>query len=236
MKKIVLSLISILFTISVSAQREITLENSLTGMSSQTKNGKQLNVSFIGNNSFDFGKHISIDLGTNYQLGYSPNISQNELIQKVNLGYNKEHWDLFTTYQYNYSLIREIQADNWIGIGGGVKEKFKWGKASLSYAVIYQSTDFFYLNSKELLRHSLRAKVKVEKKLFSISSEYFYQPGINDIKDFIILGNTKVTILPNKPLSFVAQEVINYRSISDFKLIQNITFGISYKFTKKFEK
>jgi len=235
MRLILLLIISILSTLSLKAQKEISLDNSLTGLSSQTKNGNLFNISFIGNNSFDY-KKISFDLGTNYQLGYSPKLAQNEFIQKVNLGYNKEHWDLFTTYQYNYSLIRGINADNWIGIGGGVKEKYKWGKASLSYAFIYQSTDFFNIDSRQLLRHSLRAKIKIEKKLFSISSEYFYQPSITEIKDYIVMGNTKLTILPGKPLSFVAQDVINYRSISDFKMIHNMTFGVSYKFVKKIEK
>lgn len=233
--RILILLILVLSTISLKAQKEITLDNSLTGLSSQTKNGSLFNVSFIGNNSFDKDR-FSLDLGTNYQMGYSPKLSQNEFIQKVNIGYNREHWDLFTTYQYNYSLIREINADNWIGIGGGIKEKYKWGKASLSYAFIYQSTDFFDIESRQLLRHSLRGKLKIEKKLFSVSTEYFYQPSINDIKDYIVMGNTKLTILPGKPLSFVVQDVVNYRSFGEFKMIHNMTFGVSYKFVKKFEK
>lgn len=236
MKKILLILIITLSSITVKAQKEISLDNTLSGMSSQTKNGSIFNVSFVGNNSFDYKDKISLDLGTNYQMGYSPKLSQNEFIQKINLGYNREHWDLFTTYQYNYSLIREISADNWIGLGGGIKEKYKWGKASLSYAFIYQSTDFFDIESRQLLRHSIRAKIKVDKKLFSISTEYFYQPSTTDIKDYIVMGNTKLTILPGKPLSFVVQDVINYRSVSDFKMIHNMTFGVSYKFIKKFEK
>ena len=79
----------------------------------------------------------------------------------------KEHWDLFTTYQFNYSLLREITADNWLGIGGGVKEKFNWGKASLSYAMLYQNTNYFYLDPKETLGEELYQKyLKYDKLLF----------------------------------------------------------------------
>lgn len=236
MKKVIILLFTILCALSVKAQKEISLDNSITGIVSQTKNGNLVNLSFLGSNSFEYKNKINLDLNTNYQVGYSPELSQNEFIQKANIGYNREHWDLFTTYQYNYSLIREIKADNWIGLGGGIKEEYKWGKVSLSYAFIYQSTDFFNNESVQLLRHSLRGKFKIEKKLFSLSTEYFYQPNINEIKDYIIVGNTKLTILPNKPLSFITQDAVNYRSISDYKMIHNLTFGVSYKFVKKFEK
>ena len=102
--------------------------------------------------------------------------------------------------------------------------------------MLYQNTNYFYLDQKETFRHSLRGKVKLEKSLFSVSVEYFYQPSIKDSKDYIVYGTTKLTIFPNKPLNFIAQQTMNYRSIGDFKMIQNTTFGIGYKFIKKFEK
>ena len=178
MKKIILGVSLLISSIICNAQvtKEISLDNSLTGMSSQSKDGNQVNINFTGNNSFDYGKNLALDLGTNYQVGYSPELSQNEFIQKANLAYNKEHWDLFTTYQFNYSLLREINSDNWFGVGGGVKEQYKWGKASLSYAFIYQNTDFMNLDNKVTLRHSIRGKIKFEKKLFSIK---FGKPVFN---------------------------------------------------------
>lgn len=235
MKKLILILLSSLtFIVNAQVKKEISLDNSLSGILSQNKNGNQVNINFTGNNSFDYGKHIALDLGTNYQVGYSPELSQNEFIQKANLGYNKEHWDLFTTYQFNYSLLRSIKSDNWIGVGGGVKEIFNWGKASLSYAFLYQNTDFINLDNKVTYRHSIRGKIKIEKKSFTVSTEYYYQPNVNDFKDYIVLGTTKIVLFPNKPLNFIIQETVNYRSISDFKMIQNTTFGIGYKFNKKF--
>jgi hypothetical protein len=157
----------------------------------------------------------------------------NELIQKANFGYNKEHWDLFTTYQYNYSLVRNIQADNWLGIGGGVKEKFNWGKASLSYAFLYQNTDYMVNPTTNKLRHSIRAKIKIEKKKFGITTEYYYQPNIKDFNDCIIYGTTKLILFPTKPFNFIIQDQMNFRSTSDVQMMNNLTFGISYKFTKK---
>jgi hypothetical protein len=234
--KYLLLLISILFSITSNAQTEISLDNSLSGSLNQGKSGNIIGVNFTGNNSFDFGKHIALDLGTNYNTQYTPELTQNELIQKVNLGYNKEHWDLFTTYQYNYSLVRGIQADNWLGIGGGVKEKFSWGKASLSYAFLYQNTDYMINPNTNKLRHSIRAKIKIDKKLFSLSTEYYYQPNINDFNDCIIYGTTKLTLLTGKPINFIIQDQMNFRSTSDVKMINNLTFGVAYKFIKKIVK
>ena len=234
--KYLLLLISILFSITSNAQTEISLDNSLSGSLNQGKSGNIIGVNFTGNNSFDFGKHIALDLGTNYNTQYTPELTQNELIQKVNLGYNKEHWDLFTTYQYNYSLVRSIQSDNWLGIGGGIKEKFSWGKASLSYAFLYQNTDYMLNPSTNKLRHSIRAKIKIEKKKFGITTEYYYQPNIKDFNDCIIYGTTKLTLFPTKPFNFIIQDQMNFRSISDVRMMNNLTFGIAYKFTKKIVK
>ena len=229
-------LIFVLFSITSNAQTEISLDNSLSGSLNQGKTGNIIGVNFTGNNSLDFGKHIALDLGTNYNIQYTPQLSQNELIQKANLGYNKEHWDLFTTYQYNYSLVRNIQADNWLGIGGGVKEKFTWGKASLSYAFLYQNTNYMDDPNTKTLRHSIRAKIKIDKKLFSLSTEYYYQPNIEDAKDYIVYGTTKLTLLTGKPINFIIQDQMNFRSISDVKMINNLTFGVAYKFAKKYSK
>jgi hypothetical protein len=235
MRKLFLIALLIL-TVKSYAQTEISLDNSLSGSLNQGKSGNIIGVNLTGNNSFDFGKHIALDLGTNYNTQYTPELTQNELIQKVNLGYNKEHWDLFTTYQYNYSLVRSIQSDNWLGIGGGVKEKFSWGKASLSYAFLYQNTDYMINPNTNKLRHSIRAKIKIDKKLFSLSTEYYYQPNINDFNDCIIYGTTKLTLLTGKPINFIIQDQMNFRSTSDVKMINNLTFGIAYKFTKKIVK
>ena len=235
MKKLFL-LLFVLLSIKIYAQTEISLDNSLSGSLNQGKSGNIISVNLTGNNSFDFGKHIALDLGTNYNTQYTPDLTQNELIQKANFGYNKEHWDLFTTYQYNYSLVRNIQADNWLGVGGGIKEKFNWGKASLSYAFLYQNTDYMYNPTTNKLRHSIRAKIKIDKKLFSLSTEYYYQPNIEDVKDYIVYGTTKLTLLTGKPVNFIIQDQMNFRSISDVKMINNLTFGVSYKFIKKIVK
>lgn len=233
MNKLIIILFCLL-TIKSYAQTEVSLDNSLSGSLNQGRNGNIIGINFTGNNSLDFGKHIALDLGTNYNVQYTPELSQNELIQKANIGYNKEHWDLFTTYQYNYSLTRQIQSDNWLGIGGGVKEKFDWGKASLSYAFLYQNTDYMVNPTTNKLRHSIRAKIKIEKKIFGFSTEYYYQPNINNFSDCIVFGTTKLTLFPTKPFNFIIQDQMNFRSTSDVKMINNLTFGISYKVTKKF--
>jgi hypothetical protein len=86
------------------------------------------------------------------------------------------------------------------------------------------------------LRHSIRAKIKIERKLFGFSTEYYYQPNIKDFNDCIIYGTTKLTLFPGKPLNFIMQDQMNFRSTSDVKMMNNLTFGVAYKFNKKIEK
>jgi len=234
MKKLIILLFSAL-SISLYSQTDLSTDNNLTGVYSQNKSGSQMQVNFQGSNSLKYKGSI-LDLQTNYALGYSPKLSQNELIQRTNLGRNGEYWDAFITHQFNYSLVREISSDNWTGIGGGVKKSKSWGKVSLSYAFILQNTTYFTDETSQKFRHSIRGKIKIEKKLFTISTEYFYQPNVSDPKDYIIYGTSKINILPKRPLSFVFQDVINYRSISSVNMIHNLTFGLSYKFNKKIEK
>ena len=83
MRKLFLIALLIL-TVKSYAQTEISLDNSLSGSLNQGKSGNIIGVNFTGNNSFDFGKHIALDLGTNYNTQYTPELTQNELIQKVN--------------------------------------------------------------------------------------------------------------------------------------------------------
>lgn len=227
-------LILILLPIFSFSQREINLDNNLTGMYSNYTTGTQFGLNFVGNNSIDV-KRLNIDIGTNYSTRFNPKISENELIQRLNLGYEKEKWDLFGTYQYNYSLIRNIDADSWFGLGGGLKKNFSCGKISLSYAFIYESITYADKPSVDILRNSLRFKIKIEKSLFGFSSEYYFQPSIILFEDQIIYGTTKITLFPKKQLNFIIQDVVNYRSNSDVKLIHNLTFGVSYKFNKKNE-
>lgn len=225
-------LVILLFPLYCFSQSEITLDNNLTGIYSQSKNGQQFGINFVGNNSIQKNK-ISLDLGTNYSFRFNPDISENEFIQRLNIGYNQDRYDIFTTYQYNYSLVRNILADHWIGIGGGVKRSIPYGKTSLSYAFIYENAKYEVFSLEQTFRHSIRFKIKVSGKLFGFSTEYYYQPSTINYSDYIVYGSSKVTVFQNKPFSFIIQDVINYRSISDVKMIHNLTIGCSYKFSKK---
>lgn len=227
-------LLFILISFNLLSQTEIKLDNNFTGILSTNKT-TTFGFNYVGNNSIDF-KRISYDFSTNYSTRFSPTLKENEFNQRQNVGYEKEKWDLFITHQYNYSLIRQIISDNWLGVGGGLKFKYDWGKISLSYATIYQSSNYFVNDSEYLFRHSLRTKLKIEKKNISFYSEYFFQPNVSNFDDIIIYGNSKVNFLINKSLSFIIQDVVNWRSTSDVKLIHNLSLGVGYKFNKVINK
>ena len=230
MKKLPL-LFFILLSNFLYSQKEISLDNNISGILN-TSQTTQTTLQYVGNNGFDY-KKFAIDLGTNYSLRLNPQIKENEFASRLNLAYNEEHWDSFITYQINYSYLRKIEMDNWIGVGLGGKMKFNWGKLSLSYATLYQNTNYLINNDTQIFRHSIRGRVKYSNKWIGLSTVYYYQPNFKEFNDYIIFGTTKVSLFNDKKVNLVFQDVINYRSTSDIKLIHNLTVGVGYKFIKK---
>lgn len=206
-----------------------SLDNSLTGVLSQSKT-KNINVGYVGNNSINL-KKIDINSVTNYSIGFSPSINQNEFSHKLNISNVYKNMFSFVNNQYNYSLLRNMKSDNWLGIGLGYKKKFKYSKLSLSYGVIYVNTKFFDNSIQEKIRHSVRLKFNYDKNKFSFYSEYYYQPSMIS-NSTIITGNTKISLKSNKHFSFMVQDVINYCNTSKIILIHNLTIGIGYLLKK----
>lgn len=223
-----------IFSLTCKSQSEVNLENNLTGIYSQSSS-QNLGLNFNGSNGF-YHNQWSFDLNTNYLLKFNGKIQENELINRSTIDLDKGNWDAFITHQYNFSMIRDIYSDNQIGFGSGIKKKFDRSKVSLSYAILYQNTHFNSSESQYLFRHSLRIKFKTENKLLGFNTEFYYQPNINDFKDYIILGTTKILFFPERKLNFLIQDVFNIKSSSDIKTIHNLTFGLSLKFNKKIEK
>lgn len=233
MKKLLLFLfISIYF--NLFSQVNLDLNNNLTGILSNSTNS-QIGLSYNGTNSITKRKY-SLDLNTNYSLTFSPKISENELVQRVSLDYKNNNFFYFIPYQFNYSYNRKINSDNWIGIGYGYRKEIKSGKFSLSYAIFHQNTNFYSSESITVFRHSIKGKLKIEKEKFEISTEYYYQPNIEDFNDVIIYGTTQINIFPKNKLNFTIQDVVNYRNQSTTKLIHNLTLGIGYKISKEIKK
>jgi hypothetical protein len=217
------------------SQGSIILDNNLTGIYS-TSNVSKLNLNFVGNNSFEYKKY-EVGLSTNYSLTFTPKVSQNEFAQKINLSISDSTgWYGFVSYQYNYSLIRALKSDNWIGIGGGYKRFVGKVKLSASYAVLYQNQCTFDNSTKEIFRHSFRVKVKYNANKISFFTEYYFQPSFIFDGDDIIYGTTKVTILAKKHVNLILQDVFNYSSRSNVKIIHNVTMGVGYNLHYNFKK
>ena len=205
-------------------------DNSLTGVLSQSKIDN-VNITYIGNNGINF-KNLDLNSILNYTVGFSPSINQNEFSHKLNISHENKNVFSFVNNQYNYSLLRSMQNDNWFGLGIGYKKKFKNSKLSLSYGIIYQNTEYFNNSVKENVRHSVRVKFNYQKKIFGFYTEYYYQPSMVT-NNIIITGNTKVTLKSSKHLSFMIQDVINYASTSKVVMIHNLTVGLGYLLNKE---
>ena len=222
-------LLILLFSSTSLAQSDTitiyTYNNSINGMYTKNTNN-QINIGFNGDNSIVKG-YKNFNSNTNYNLGYTTKIINSELLQKTNIGYH----DLFISHIFNHSLARGIKYNNLIGVGYG----HKWGDFSLSYASMCENVIYTELPTKNLFRHSVRCKFKYEHDLFSISTEYYYQPNMVKINDVVVYGTTKISLLKKNKLSFTITDIVNYRSLNTVKLMHSINLGISYnlKITQK---
>lgn len=235
MKKIliILSFVFSLYGFSQdSIKRQYQFDNTITSMYNNNNGEKSFNGSFVGENSMLI-KKITLSLNTNYIVGYSPNLSTNEFIQKNNLSYN----NFFISNVYNYSLSRNINSDNSLGFGFVFKKTLKDFNLSLSYAIMYQYVDYKLITDTKIVRNSFRVKLGFIKNKFKFTNEYYYQPNFTMFSDYIIYGNSKILLLPLNKISYTLQGNVNYRSKSNIKNIDNITFGITYTFKyTKYEK
>ncbi len=215
-------LLIVLFSSTLLAQSDTitiyTYNNSINGMYTENTNN-QINIGFNGDNSVVKG-YKNFNSNTNYNLGYTTKIINSELLQKTNVGYH----DFFLSHIFNHSLTRGIKYNNLIGVGYG----HKWKYLSLSYASMCENIIYIELPTKNLFRHSVRCKFKYEHELFSIVTEYYYQPNMVKLNDVVVYGSTKISLLQKNKLSFTITDVINYRSINTVRLMHSINLGITY--------
>lgn len=212
------------------AQKQIDLDNNITANYTQSDNKSDITINYTGENTFKKDS-LSVDSNTNYSYLSG---EQNEFSQRFTLSYKHNINHFFVAYQFNYSYLRQIKSDNWIGAGYGIKNTVDSLSYGISYASIYQRVDYYDKESFYQIRHSLRFKLKYSSDTISTSTEMFYQPSYFNIKNYVIYGTTKIVLLPQNKLSFVIQDNISYNSYDDIRLIHNVLFGLQYKFTKKY--
>lgn len=195
--------------------------NSLTGIYSRTSS-VQYTLTYLGDNTITM-KTISLNSVTNYSLVYGDKLVGNEFQQRTNIGDN----NFFINHIYNNSLVRGIVNENSFGVG----YIYRFNNFSLSYGSLYQSTDNRLTPDKEIYRHSFRVKVKYRVGYIGMMGEYYYQPNMIDMGDVIIYGNMRITLFQGKLINLTITDNLNYRSLSDVKLIHNFLFGIGFNIT-----
>jgi hypothetical protein len=209
-----------------------SLDNTFTGVYGTTKTGDQLTLTVAGTNSID-RKKFGFDFNPTYIIQYSPELTNNEYLSRQNLRYGGAGWDAFITHTFNYSLIRGIESDNFIGIGGGIKrEKKDKFKVSLSYAALYQNTQFSNNTVKEYLRHSIRTRIKLTFTKVQFISEVYYQPAVDDVNNYIVNANNQLILFPKSKVNLTVQDLVSYRSDSPAPMIHKLTVGMKIKITK----
>ena len=220
------------FPFFLFSQLKWSFDNTLTGVYGTTKTGNQLTLTSCGTNSIDY-KNFGIDFIPSYIVKYSPELTNNEYLSRQNIRYNNSKYDIFLTHTYNYSFIRGIDSDNFIGVGGGIKreQKDKF-KISLSYASLYQKTQFDDGREQKYIRHSFRTRIKWTFDKIQFVSEVYFQPSMTDFSNQIINSNTQLVLFPKNKINLTIQDLINYRTDSDTPMIHKLTIGIKFKTIK----
>lgn len=227
-----LTLLLFLIPIFCFGQIKWSFDNTITGVYGTTKTGNQLTLTATGQNSIDY-KKFGFDYNPSYIIQYSPQLTNNEYLSRQNLRYNTTKYDAFITHTFNYSFIRGINSDNYIGIGGGIKreQKDKF-KVSISYAALYQKTEFSNFTEKEYFRHSIRTRIKWTTSKIQFVSEVYFQPSMTDFNNQIINANNQLVLFPKNKVNLTIQDLINYRTDSETQMIHKLTVGIKVKFVK----
>ena len=220
-------IILILCATAMSAQFKKTFNETVTGSYNTIKTGEQIIASVNSLNHADYGK-FEFDINPIYNVTYvAGKMTANEFMNKTNIGFKHNTLSFFYLNQYDTSLIRSIDWDEWNGLGFGKKfkisEKFS---TSLSYCFEQQLRKYVGSDLETIYRNSFRLKSSLNYDTVAFSIEYYYQPAINT-NDVNVFGTSKITILPNKPVSFVVQNTYNYMSTDPVKTIQNTTFGVN---------
>lgn len=227
MKNLLKVLFLFVFTIKLCSQTEINLDNNISGIYSNS-NQKKIDFSCNGINYLSY-KKLYLNSNTFYLISMrDKETTGNEFIQRTTIDYQPKKISYFIYHQYSSSLIRNINSENWFGLGAGFKKNIRKSTIGFSYSVMQTIVD----KKNNIPRHSVRIKYKIEKKLFSINTEYFFQPSILVISDYIIIGNTTLIFLPEKKVNLVLQDLINIRSTEEINTIHTITIGLRLKMVK----
>jgi len=225
--KYFITLIFLLFNSVIFSQNESTrynLENSVTNVFSKVGDRTTITLNANGENSLSFNV-FKLKSNTNYLFKYQNSITFNEFLQKTNIECN----DFFMLHLFNRSFLRSISSDNSVGLGYGIDyDENPKLDISLSYAILYQHTEYDDTPKTNVIRHSIRANIKHTNNLFNLNLEYYFQPNVKHINDYILYGIIRVKFLPKRKLNFIIQDDINYRTTSNVTSIHNITFGLNY--------
>ena len=155
--------LSISFLIA-SSQDTIIKEskNTMTGIYSQSGTSQKISLSLLSDNSIK-SNLFDISTGTTFAYVYGTTVLGNDIQQKTYIRYDNE----FLLHVFNYSYIRGINSENSYGIGYG-----KWWKlVSVTYALLYQTTQYSDFTRSDIYRHSFRLKFHFEIKKINLSFE-----------------------------------------------------------------
>ena len=78
-------------------------------------------------------------------------------------------------------------------------------------------------------------KCGIQNKIVGISGEYYFQPKFDYLPDYIVYGTGTISFFPKNKVNLILQDVLNYQTRSNVKLIHNVSIGIRVKLDYNFK-
>lgn len=229
LQSILIKLVIILsFFLSLFVYGQYNLSNTL-GFNYSDNSTKTYAGSLVAVNTYEYG-NFSVSDNLSHNISYSGKLTSNEVANKILTSWRKGNNSAFLNLQTNYSLTRNLNVDNLMGIGYGRRDTIIGIKINYSYGILYEK-----INNRglEYIRHSFRVKLTQDRPKISWIIEYYYQPMFTGGNNIIVYGTSKLSYKLVNNLSITATDVYNYYSVQKVKTIHQFTLGITYTKTNK---
>lgn len=122
-----------------------------------------------------------------------------------------ETWSLWFFDEIGYNAKQKIDMENYVG--GGPKLTI-CKQASISFGFLYHYIDFSGSARENVIRASLRPKIKVVLGQWELAGVGFYQPNVDDTLDYILTGEASIRYAVSDHIGLKLKVNDEYRSKS----------------------
>ncbi len=212
-----------------------TYRFDLTGVVNSVNGSTRTIVTTSAQNSIKWGRFEST-VNTDYQLISDNGVNSiNDFSLRIQPRIIGDKYSIFSFGQMSSLESKKITQRFEGGLGGGVTLlRRKTIESTLSYGVLYYNNSFQDQSQRKGFRHSPRIQIfgKIESYRINYSVEGFYQPSIQDNKDYIFRSKSTLGFELNKKFTISGTYSVWFESfyvVGSRNDIRTLTIGTTYR-------